>query len=107
MQTDNGNSNTNFVVCLLQPKLQVLEWLDRGESVQKLFLELGVGSPQLKTGGKTKRNSNHIQWQLGEKGLGNLKMIQKMKSELVDNVLWLWFCQEQRKGMLLSRPLIK
>lgn len=34
-------------------------------------------------------------------------MLKKPKLELVDEALWVWFCQERRKGTPLSGPIGK
>ena len=43
------------VVCTLQQKLQVLERLDKGESLQKLALESGVGVTTIKDWRKNRK----------------------------------------------------
>ncbi|KAF2900123.1 hypothetical protein ILUMI_06064 [Ignelater luminosus] len=42
-----------------------------------------------------------------ENALRNRKTLRKPKLELLDNTLWMWFCQERRKGTPISGPIIK
>lgn len=43
----------------------------------------------------------------GENALKKRKISKKPKLELLDNTLWMWFCQERRKGTPISGPIIK
>lgn len=96
-------------VCVsLQQKLDVLQRLDRGESLVKLAAELGVGVTTVKDWRKTRKDLESYSMTVEtEDALKNRKMLKKPKLELVDEALWVWFCQERRKGTPLSGPLVK
>lgn len=96
-------------VCVsLQQKLEVLQRLDRGESLVKLAAELGVGVTTVKDWRKKREDLESYSMTVEtEDALKNRKMLKKPKLELVDEALWVWFCQERRKGTPLSGPLVK
>lgn len=96
------------IVCTLQKKLEVLQRLDNGESVQKLSCELGIGVTTIKDWKKNRRNiESYAMTVEGEEALKNIKMLKKPKFDVLDDALWIWFCQERRKGTPLSGPIIK
>lgn len=96
-------------VCVtLKQKLEVLQRLDRGESLVKLAAELGVGVTTVKDWRKNRKDIETYSMTVEtEDALKNRKMLKKPKLELVDEALWVWFCQERRKGTPLSGPLVK
>lgn len=96
------------IVCTLQKKLEVIQRLDNGESVQKLSSELGIGVTTIKDWRKNRKNIESYSMTVeGEEGLKNRKMLKKPKFDVLDDALWIWFCQERRKGTPLSGPIIK
>lgn len=96
-------------VCVnLQQKLDVLQRLDSGESVFKLAKELGVGVTTVKDWKKNRKDLESFSMTVEtDDALKNRKMLKKPKLELVDEALWVWFCQERRKGTPLSGPIVK
>lgn len=100
--------NRKRVCVSLQQKLEVLQRLDHGESVIKLASELGVGVTTVKDWKKNRKDLEAYSTTVETDGaLKSRKMLKKPKLELVDEALWVWFCQERRKGTPLSGPIIK
>lgn len=93
----------------LNEKLAVLQRLDKGESLQKISKELNVGVTTIKD---WRKNRKYIETYYtttidGENALKNRKTLKKPKLELLDSALWMWFCQERRKGTPISGPILK
>lgn len=100
--------NRKRVCVSLQQKLDVLQRLDHGESVIKLASELGVGVTTVKDWKKNRKDLEAYSTTVETDGaLKSRKMLKRPKLELVDEALWVWFCQERRKGTPLSGPIIK
>lgn len=91
-----------------QQKLDDLQHLDHGESVVKLASKLGVGVTTVKDWKKNCKDLETYSTTVEiEDALKNREMLKKPKLELVDDAVWVWFCQERCKGTLLSSPIIK
>jgi hypothetical protein len=39
--------------------------------------------------------------------LESRRILKKPKLDVLDEALWIWFCQERRKGTPISGPIIK
>ena len=96
-------------ICVsLHDKLSALQRLDSGESVAKVSADIGVGITTVKDWKKNRKELEAYSMTVEtEKALKNRKMLKKPKLELVDDALWVWFCQERRKGTPLSGPIVK
>ena len=96
------------VVISIAQKLNALERLDKGESVQLICNELGVGKS---TVNDWRRNRNSLQdycMQVeSQKVLKSRCTIRKPTNEIVDDALWVWFVQQRRKGTPISGPILK
>lgn len=96
------------VTLSLNEKLAVLQRLDKGESLQKIAKELNVGVTTIKDWRKNRKDIESYTVTIdGENTLKNRKTLKKPKLELLDNALWMWFCQERRKGTPISGPILK
>lgn len=96
------------VTLSLNEKLAVLQRLDKGESLQKIAKELNVGVTTIKDWRKNRKDIESYTVTIdGENALKKRKTLKKPKLELLDNALWMWFCQERRKGTPISGPIIK
>ncbi|KAF2899297.1 hypothetical protein ILUMI_06877 [Ignelater luminosus] len=96
------------VTLSLNEKLAVLQRLDKGESLQKIAKELNVGVTTIKDWRKNWKDIESYTVAIdSENALKNRKTLRKPKLELLDNALWMWFCQERRKGTPISGPIIK
>lgn len=96
------------VTLSLSEKLIVLQRLDKGESLQKIAKEINVGITTIKDWRKNRKNIESYSVTVeSEKSLKNRKTLKKPKQELLDDAMWVWFCQERRKGTPLSGPIIK
>lgn len=92
----------------LNEKLAVLQRLDKGESLQKIAKELNVGVTTIKDWRKNRKSFETFTITIdGENALKNRKTLKKPKLELLDGTLWMWFCQERRKGTPISGPILK
>ena len=96
------------VVISIAQKLNALEHLDKGESVQLICNELGVGKS---TVNDWQRNRNSLQdycMQVeSQKVLKSHCTTRKPTNEIVDDALWVWFIQQRRKGTPISGPILK
>lgn len=96
------------VTLSLNEKLAVLQRLDKGESLQKIAKELNVGVTTIKDWRKNRKDIESYTLTIdGENALKNRKTLKKPKLELLDNAVWMWFCQERRKQTPISGPILK
>ena len=103
-----SGAKRKHVTLPLSEKLKVLQRLDKGESLQKIAKELNVGVTTIKDWRKNRKDIESCTVTVeGEKALKSRKTLKKPKLELLDNALWIWFCQERRKGTPLSGPIVK
>uniref|UniRef100_A0A1B6LKS3 HTH psq-type domain-containing protein n=1 Tax=Graphocephala atropunctata TaxID=36148 RepID=A0A1B6LKS3_9HEMI len=105
-----SSNKRKHITLSLAEKLALLERLDKGESVQKVAREVGVGVTTVKDWRKNRKSleSHTMTIDSSEKGLKMRKTLKKPASEILDNAyLWIWFEQERRKGTPLSGPIIK
>lgn len=103
-----SNPKRKRVVCTIEQKLNVLQRLDKGESVAKLASEIGVGITTIKDWRKNRKDLESFCLTVeGEKAVKNRRTLKKPKLEVLDDAVWVWFCQERCKGTPLSGPIIK
>ncbi|VEN43486.1 unnamed protein product [Callosobruchus maculatus] len=96
------------VTLSLNEKLAVLQRLDKGESLQQIAKELNVGVTTIKDWRKNRKDIESYTITIdGENALKHRKTLKRAKLELLDNALWMWFCQERRKGTPISGPILK
>nr|XP_024218404.1 jerky protein homolog-like [Halyomorpha halys] len=91
--------------CTIAEKLEALEKIEKGERLIKVASDLGVGVTTVKD---WKKNRDQlISFSALSDDPTNKKRLRKPASEVLDEAVWLWFCQEREKGTPLSGPLIK
>lgn len=91
--------------CTIAEKLEALEKIEKGERLIKVASDLGVGVTTVKD---WKKNRDQlISFRALSNDPTNKKRLRKPASEVLDEAVWLWFCQEREKGTPLSGPLIK
>ncbi|XP_039283868.1 jerky protein homolog-like [Nilaparvata lugens] len=96
------------LVVTMEQKLKAIERLDKGESVKSISDELGVGVTTVKDWKRNKKSIQDYCTQIeSEKILTSRCNLKKPTNEIVDDVLWLWFTQERRKGTPISGPILK
>lgn len=92
----------------MEQRLQALERLDKGESVQSVCRDLMVGKSTVNDWRRNRKSiesfCTHIET---DKVLASRCTLKKPKHELVDDALWTWFMQERRRGTPMSGPILK
>lgn len=92
----------------MDQKLQVLQRLDKGESVQSICQEFNVGKSTVNDWRRNRKSIETFCTQIEtEKVLSTRCTLKKPNNELVDDALWLWFMQERRRGTPISGPILK
>lgn len=95
----------NFVS--MEDKLLALKRLDKGESVKKIAVELGVGKSTI---GDWKKNRTNIeQWcskQASGSGMKVRKTMKKSDHPAVEEALFLWHEHLRGKGLPVTGPLL-
>lgn len=92
----------------MEQRLQALERLDKGESVQSICRDLNVGKSTINDWRRNRKTIEGFCTQIEtEKVLQKRCTLRKAKHELVEDALWLWFVQERRRGTPLSGPILK
>uniref|UniRef100_A0A1B6JVI3 HTH CENPB-type domain-containing protein n=1 Tax=Homalodisca liturata TaxID=320908 RepID=A0A1B6JVI3_9HEMI len=92
----------------MEQRLQALERLDKGESVQSICKDLNVGKSTVNDWRRNRKSIEGFCTQIDtEKVLEKRCTLRKAKHELVEDALWLWFVQERRRGTPLSGPILK
>ncbi|XP_039290978.1 jerky protein homolog-like [Nilaparvata lugens] len=96
------------LVVTMEQKLKAIERLDKGESVNSISDELGVGVTTVKDWKRNKKSIQDYCTQIeSEKILTSRCTLKKPTNKIVDDALWLWFTQERRKGTPISGPILK
>ena len=89
----------------MDQKLQVLQGLDKGESVQSICQEFNVGKsrPTVNDWRQNRKLIETFCTQIEtEKVLSTQWNLEKPNNELVDDALWLWFMQERQSCLLYT-----
>lgn len=92
----------------MEMKFEALKRLDKGESVNKLMLELGVGRTTLL--GWKKNRSNIELWcskRLCSESVKGRKNMKGGEYEKVSEALYLWFRSHRESGTPISGPLLQ
>ena len=78
----------------MEEKLQALERIDKGESVQSICKEFNVGKSTVNDWRRNRKSIEDFCTQIeSEKVLEKRCTLKKAKNELVEDALWLWFIQ--------------
>lgn len=96
------------IVLTVKEKLDAIQRIDKGESVQKICAELNVGKSTVNDWRRNRLSLQDFCTNVEtDKVLDNRKTLKKPTHEMVDDALWLWFMQERRRGTPISGPILK
>lgn len=96
------------IIVTMEMKLDALKRLDKGESVNKIALDFGVG--QTTIGGWKKKRSEIESWCVKRICTESLKERKNMKGgeyEKVSEALYVWFRQHRENGTPISGPILQ
>jgi hypothetical protein len=92
----------------MQDRLNILQRLDKGESVQSICTEFNVGKSTVYDWRKNRKSIEDFCMQIEiESVLSTRSTLKKPHHELLDDALWLWFMQERRRGTPINGPILK
>lgn len=92
----------------MEQKLEALQRLDKGETMQKVAEEYGVG--RVTVGDWKKKRSEIVKWcsaRASNESLKERKTMKKCEYEKVSEALFLWFTQQREKGVPITGPLLQ
>lgn len=95
------------VVVSLEQKLEAIRRLDKGETMQKVADDFGVGQVTVGDWGKKRIE---IEWCASRVTEGALKeriTMKKCDYEKVSEALYVWFTQFRDKGVPISGPILQ
>lgn len=96
------------IVLSMQEKLNALRRLDKGETLQKVADDFGVGR---RTVGDWRKNRSEIEkWcssRVTDIDLKDRKTMKKSDFEQTSEALYIWFVQFRDKGVPISGPILK
>ena len=93
--------------CSLKDKLEVLEWLDKGESATTLAAEFSIGKAMISDWKKIWTKIEQFCGIVTEKVPEKRRMSKISEFDKVDEALFLWFSQHRQRGVSLSGSLIQ
>lgn len=92
----------------MQDRLNILQRIDKGESVQSICREYNVGKSTIYDWRKNRKSIEDFCMQIEtESVLSTRSTLKKPNNELVDDALWVWFMQERRRGTPINGPILK
>lgn len=92
----------------MQDRLNILQRLDKGESVQRICREFNVGKSTVYDWRKNTKSIEDFGMQTEtESVLPTRSTLKKPHHELVDDALWASFMHERRRGAPINWPILK
>lgn len=96
------------VVVSIETKLEALKRLDRGETMQQIASDLGVG--RVTVGDWKRKRSELEKWSCdrnSEDALKGRKSMKRCEYEQTSEALFLWYSQQRARGMPISGPILQ
>lgn len=102
----NYSKKRKRVVVSVGEKLSALSKIDNGEPVLKVAGELGVSENTVRDWKKNRTKLETFSSKV-DGSLLSRRTLKKPKHNNVDEALWLWFVEEQKKGITVTGSMLK